>query len=778
MLSRWLTIFGCLLLLFTRLVEGQTRQRLSSVIPGTERTQLDYNGDFQSQGPLVNGGYPFPVGWTRAADIFAGAGINAVATDERVVALAQVNGSAPVCMYSRRVNLLPNTDYVLSAYLWNMGDAANHVTVVVDFNDAPQEPQLTLYWSDPNADQGYFVYRGFSTANTGVSLLLRVFYDGFTGNGTAAAYYPLAAQWDNIAITKAMDFAPPQASGSGGNLRPLVRMTSPTDGTNISLAAESAVLPLSASAADLDGSIAKVEFYAGSTKLGQVTPSPYALVWANVVSDTCQLTAVATDNGGATTVSAPVAVSVTVVPQPVSLSITGYPTNLQVSWPTSATTLTLQAATGSLSAPAWKAVATAPVVASSQNSVGVSNASAQQYFRLGSEVDASTMTHKLLMGYQGWFGCPNDGSQPNRWIHWFRNNTPAAANATVDFWPDVSELDPDELFATSMTFTNGSPARVYSAITQKTVVRHFKWMKDNHLDGVFLQRFTSELADPAFFALRNQVATNVRRGADTYGRVFAVMYDISGQPAATLVNTLTNDWAYLANFMQITNSPRYLRHNAKPVVAVWGFGFTDRPGTPQDAQTVAAFFKSAGCTVMGGVPTYWRTLNNDSQTNAAWAAAYLAFDVVSPWAVGRYGTTNEADIFKANLIIPDLAYTAAHNVDYMPVIFPGFSWHNLNAGPLNQIPRIGGAFYWRQAYNAISAGCTMLYGAMFDEMDEGTAMLKLAPTPNELPVQGTFVPLNIDGQALPSDWYLRIADQAGRMLRGDSPRQSSMPIAP
>ncbi|MEI6874484.1 MAG: hypothetical protein WCL50_05060 [Spirochaetota bacterium] len=164
--------------------------------------------------------------------------------------------------------------------------------------------------------------------------------------------------------------------------------------------------------------------------------------------------------------------------------------------------------------------------------------------------------------------------------------------------------------------------------------------------------------------------------------------------------------------------------------------------------------------------------------DAAWAAAYLAFDVVSPWAVGRYGTTNEADIFKANLIIPDLAYTAAHNVDYMPVIFLGFSWHNLNAGPLNQIPRIGGAFYWRQAYNAISAGCTMLYGAMFDEMDEGTAMLKLAPTPNELPVQGTFVPLNIDGQALPSDWYLRIADQAGRMLRGDSPRQSSMPIAP
>ncbi len=348
----------------------------------------------------------------------------------------------------------------------------------------------------------------------------------------------------------------------------------------------------------------------------------------------------------------------------------------------------------------------------------------------------------------------------------------------MDFWPDISELDPDELFATSMTLTNGSPAMVYSAFTQKTVVRHFKWMKDNHLDGVFLQRFTSELSNPSFFALRNQVATNVRRGADTYGRVFAIMYDISGQPAATLVNTLTNDWAFLSGYMQITNSPRYLRHKGKPVVAIWGFGFTDRPGTPQDAQTVVAFFKSAGCTVMGGVPTYWRTLNNDSQTNAAWAAAYLAFDVISPWSVGRYGTTNEADSFKANLIVPDLAYTATNHVEYMPVIFPGFSWHNLNAGPLNQIPRNGGTFYWRQAYNAVSAGCTMIYGAMFDEMDEGTAMLKLAPTPNELPVQGTFVPLNIDGYSLPSDWYLRLADRASRMLRGDSPLQPAMPITP
>src|SRR5688572_28993790 len=46
-------------------------------------------------------------------------------------------------------------------------------------------------------------------------------------------------------------------------------------------------------------------------------------------------------------------------------------------------------------------------------------------------VDPTTMNRKLLMGYQGWFRCPGDGSLFNRWRHWFRNNTPDAAHLTV-----------------------------------------------------------------------------------------------------------------------------------------------------------------------------------------------------------------------------------------------------------------------------------------------------------------------------------------------------------
>ena len=157
---------------------------------------------------------------------------------------------------------------------------------------------------------------------------------------------------------------------------------------------------------------------------------------------------------------------------------------------------------------------------------------------------------------------------------------------------------------------------------------------------------------------------------------------------------------------------------------------------------------------------------------------FRSFDVISPWSVGRYGDDAGADNFAQKIMIPDLAAATNAGREYLPVIYPGFSWHNLNGALLNQIPRRNGAFYWRQAGNAVAAGCTMIYGAMFDEMDEGTAMFKLAPSAAQLPVQGNFVPLDIDGNTLPADWYLRLANEAGKMLRGEIPVQTKVPISP
>ena len=388
----------------------------------------------------------------------------------------------------------------------------------------------------------------------------------------------------------------------------------------------------------------------------------------------------------------------------------------------------------------------------------------------------------MLFGYQGWFLSPGDGSPVNGWTHWFRNDTPTAPNLTVDLWPDTSELGADELFATDLEYADGSVAQAYSAYDAKTVARHFAWMRQAGLDGVSLQRFLSEVQDPRFFAARNQVTRNVQAGAGAEGRVFAIEYDVSGVDDAHLVEWLEADWRYLVDTLEVTASPRYLRDGGKPVLYLWGLGFSDRRRTPAVAARLIDWLtKSADpqyrVTLVGGVPARWRTLDGDASTDAGWARVYRSFDVLSPWTVGRFGDDAGADAYRATLAA-DLAATTAAGKRYMPVVFPGFSWHNLNGGASNQIPRRGGAFYWRQVWNAVGAGATMLKTAMFDEVDEGTAMFKLAPTAAQLPTGASFVPLDADGHALPSDFYLRVGGAATALLRGDLPMSSTLPTLP
>lgn len=395
-------------------------------------------------------------------------------------------------------------------------------------------------------------------------------------------------------------------------------------------------------------------------------------------------------------------------------------------------------------------------------------------------VTTDTLVDKVMFGYQGWFLCPGDGSDVGGWHHWFRDNAAAADKLTVDMWPDASELGLNEKYATDMVLPSGAPAELFSSYNEKTVVRHFQWMKEHGIDGVFLQRFVTELDGKAYFCFRNKVTQNVVMGAERHGRVFALMYDISG--SIGFRDTIKNDWMFLVDVLKITESPNYLRHRGRPVVAIWGLGFNHVNQTPTWAKELIDWFHSGApshcqATVMGGVPTYWRTLTNDSRPDAEYADVYRSFDVISPWTVGRYRDNVGADLHRLSLTAPDLAYTSAYSIDYMPVIWPGFSWHNLQRGtsPLNDIPRRGGEFYWRQAYNAISAGAKMLYVAMFDECDEGTAMFKLACGQADLPVGAQLVPLDIDGHGVPSDWYLQLGGKTGKMLRGEIPLSRDLP---
>lgn len=88
---------------------------------------------------------------------------------------------------------------------------------------------------------------------------------------------------------------------------PTVAITSPASGATITSPAS---VTLQATASDADGTVAKVEFFQGDTKLGEDTTAPYSFVWNNIQSGSYVLTARVTDNVGLTSGSAPVALRV------------------------------------------------------------------------------------------------------------------------------------------------------------------------------------------------------------------------------------------------------------------------------------------------------------------------------------------------------------------------------------------------------------------------------------------------------------------------------------
>ena len=150
-----------------------------------------------------------------------------------------------------------------------------------------------------------------------------------------------------------------------------------------------------------------------------------------------------------------------------------------------------------------------------------------------------------------------------------------------------------------------------------------------------------------------------------------------------------------------------------------------------------------------------------------------------PWTVQRF--TPLVHLFDAarfeEQVKADMAWCAKRNVDYAPCVYPGFSWYNMHDHgrgenammyPLNQIPRQKGRFYWSLISGALNAKAKMLYVAMFDEMDEGTAIFKCSNHP----------PAGVqlcDYEGLPTDHYLWLTGQAGKMLRGEIPFSRSLP---
>ena len=103
------------------------------------------------------------------------------------------------------------------------------------------------------------------------------------------------------------------------NTPPTVALTDPSDGARFSAPA---TVALAATASDSDGTVAKVEFFNGATKLGEDTTAPYSLTWSGVPAGTYTLSARATDNVGGVTTSAASTITVVAPNAPPTVSIT------------------------------------------------------------------------------------------------------------------------------------------------------------------------------------------------------------------------------------------------------------------------------------------------------------------------------------------------------------------------------------------------------------------------------------------------------------------------
>lgn len=388
--------------------------------------------------------------------------------------------------------------------------------------------------------------------------------------------------------------------------------------------------------------------------------------------------------------------------------------------------------------------------------------------------------NKLVMaGYQGWFAAQGDDSGRG-WYHYDgKCGFAPGCSTTIDMWPDMREYT--KSYETPFSFADGSKAFLYSPYDESTIDLHFKWMKEYGIDGVHMQRFVREIQSTNALGKRhfNKVLEHALKASIKYDRAISIMYDLSGC-SKNDIYYIEQDLAELKKVFDLFNNvknPTFLRHNGKPLISIWGVGFNDnRKYSIADVDALVTKLKGPNndVSILLGVPYYWRTFGRDTENNPALHALIKKCDILMPWAVGRY----KIESYDSSIVAADVKWAEANGVDYVPLVFPGFSWGNLqkDTSLYNATPRFKGDFLWKQIVGAKQGGAKALYVAMFDEIDEGTAIYKVLNQKN-VPLNGSqggkFIGIEDD---LPTDYYLWLSGQGAKWFHNDGNYGMTKPV--
>ena len=195
--------------------------------------------------------------------------------------------------------VIPNTDNDMHSSTTERGDAwlrrhldayvqwanTNNSLLIVTWDEGANPNEVALLMVGPMVQPGRY---GGHLTHYNLARTLEDMFD-LPYAGRTANVRPIAHVW------------------STGNPPPDVTLTSPANGqtfvapTNITLTAE----------ASSTAGIEKVEFFSGAMRLGEVTQSPFTLLWQNVPPGTSCITAKATDREGHMHSSSNVTITVT-----------------------------------------------------------------------------------------------------------------------------------------------------------------------------------------------------------------------------------------------------------------------------------------------------------------------------------------------------------------------------------------------------------------------------------------------------------------------------------
>ncbi len=229
-------------------------------------------------------------------------------------------GTATAVPYSYTLASVAAGSYSYSAVATDNQGATTRSAAITVIVNAP--PTVTL--SSPANNAGYTAPAAITlTANAQDSdgTIAKVeFYQGATLIGTATAA-PYSYAWQNVpAGSYSLSAVATDERGAATtstpvsvrvNAAPTVAITAPANNAVFNAPAS---ITLTASAADADGSVARVDFYQGTSLIGGASAAPFSVDWTNVAAGSYSVTALATDNLGATTTSAPVTVKVNAPP--------------------------------------------------------------------------------------------------------------------------------------------------------------------------------------------------------------------------------------------------------------------------------------------------------------------------------------------------------------------------------------------------------------------------------------------------------------------------------